>query len=155
MLYAHRVYKIPMYHTSKEEPLIIWGQGKEARSRAITQPGLGCTVDTQLQSPRPLPALESCDYLLWPIYILTAGRQDVLKWRGRPSRDCSPKASFQFGWCPGMSMLEGCLGPDWQKQLWSLEAKGSSWVLLLPARPLCCRAPKTVQRALQGEITSG
>lgn len=92
-------------------------------------------MDTQLQSPRPLSALKSRDYLLWPIYILTAGRQDVLKWRGRPSRDCSPSAPFQFGWGPSMSIFEGCLRPDWQKQLWSLEAKGSSWVLLLPARP--------------------
>lgn len=24
-----------------------------------------------------------------------------------------------------MSVFEGCLGPDWQKQLWSLEAKGT------------------------------
>lgn len=74
-------------------------------------------VDTELPSPTLLPVLESHDYLLWPIYILTVGRQDVLKWRGPPSRVCSAKAPSQFGWCP-----RACL---YLKAAWGLMGRSS------------------------------
>lgn len=34
-----------------------------------------------------------------------------------------------------MSIFEGCLRPGRERQLWSLQAKGSSWGLPFPARP--------------------
>ena len=52
-------------------------------------------------------------------------------------------------------MFEICFRPDWQEHLWSLDTKGSSGVLLFPARPLWGRAQMEVQSALRGEVTSG
>lgn len=97
-------------------------------------------MDTEFPSPALLPALESHDYLLWPIYILTAGRQDVLKWRGPPSRVCSPKAPSQFGWCP-----RACL---YLKAAWSLMGRSSCG----PWRQKAARGSCAYSQASVGQV---
>jgi hypothetical protein len=41
-----------------------------------------------------------------------------------------------------MSIFEDCLGPDWQKQLPSLQAKDGPQTLPFPARPMWVWAKK-------------
>lgn len=134
------------YHRPKDELFVTFLNYLGMRKETRVWDG---TVDTEGPRLRPLPALVSPGYLLWPMFVLPAGRQDVLKWCGQASHDYSPNARSQLGWLSeSMSMCEGCLRPDRRQKAADRSCHfqpGLVWG----------RAQKRVQSAPGGEVTSG